>query len=79
MKRSIMSKSAAATPSIAAIRPPSTATEGAGSAGLFMAEKPLAGSSRANRSRRSGRSSQSAKRFQRLAVIRPPAGGRGGG
>ncbi len=71
MNRSIMSKSASATPSITVTRPPSTAAPGAGSAGLFIAEKPFSGFSRAKRSRRSGRASQSAKRCQRFELIRP--------
>src|SRR3990167_3399714 len=72
MKRSIMSKSGSAPPSSSTTRPPEIFTPGFGSAGLEKAEKPLAGSSTANRSSRSGRSSQSENRRQRFALMPAP-------
>ncbi len=74
IKRSIMSKSASATPSSSTMRLPSSFTPGLGSLAPAMAAKPLTGSSMAKLSSRKGRSSQSEKRFQRLGAAGPVSG-----
>src|SRR5262245_61118828 len=69
MKASIISKSGAPVPSIAATLPAATVSPGFGSWRLAKEAKPFSASSTANLSSLSGRSSQSEKRFQRLAKL----------